>query len=309
MDALADILKTIRLNTSTYFCSDFASSWGMEIEATDSGLFHVVVDGECWLKAINQTSAIHLKEGDVVAFPTGGSHWISDTPESPKRPGTEVIDEILSGANPFQVGENKEEGKRITLMCGAFKYDTNIKHAFLKDLPCFIHLEAEHTPELAWLRSLVSVLSVESRQQSPGFSVIIDRLTEVLFIQLLREHIRRQASKHGYLSALADPYIGRALNLIHDDQNSQCSVESLGKNIGLSRSAFTDRFSKLVGQSPKAYLMDWRMQKAKTQLTQSNLGMFQIAESAGYSSEAAFSKAFKQVFNTPPGKFRRTTQD
>ena len=305
MDALSDILKTIRLHASTYFCSDFNTPWGMEISQVSSGLFHVIVEGECWLKLPNNLQSIHMNEGDIVAFPTGGAHSISDQPTSEKQPGPVVIEKILNGENPFyDLGGRPHSGQQ-TLMCGSFDYDASISHPFLKALPCFIHIRANETPELGWLRELVAVLSRESRQPSPGSSVVVDRLTEVLFIQLLRHYVRQESSNLGYLSALSDAKVGRALNLIHGEERAQWSVETLGKEVALSRSAFTDRFTKRVGLSPKTYLMNWRMQKARSKLEHTELSMFDIAQSAGYSSEAAFSKAFKALFEITPGSLRK----
>jgi len=310
MDVLADILKTIRLHTSTYFCRDFNTPWGMNIPHSSNGLFHVIVEGECWLKIMNRDEPIHMSEGDIVAFPTGGAHWISDHPDSERRAGREVVDEIIHGKNPFYSPE-ANESTRQTLLCGAFDYDSSISHPFLRDLPCFIHIHADNSPELGWLRELVKVLSSESKSPSPGSSVIVDRLTEVLFIQILRSHVQRESSvqgegsSFGYLSALSDVKIGRALNLIHGEEQAEKSVEALANEVALSRSAFTERFNKLVGESPKTYLVNWRMQKAKSKLEQTKLSMHNIAEAAGYASEAAFSKAFKQHFKVTPGSTRK----
>ncbi len=306
MDALADVLKTIRLRANTYFCSDFHSPWGMSIDGGSDGLFHVVVSGECWLKTANSDGLLHLSAGDIVAFPTGGSHWISDNPDSPKMAGKLVVERIQDGNNPFQQGSDPmSERPRIRLLCGAFGYDHTVKHPFLRDLPCFIHIKAKETPELNWLRSLIERLSVEAQTPSPGSTIMVDRLTEVLFIQLMRAYVASKPSSMSYLAALSDPQIGKALNLIHDDSGENWTVEKLGDRIAMSRTAFTEKFSKLVGIPPKTYLTDWRMQKAKSQLETTNDAMINVAESAGYSSEAAFSKAFKQYFGATPGKLRR----
>jgi len=308
MDALADILKTIRLHTSTYFCSDFNTHWGMDISHSNSGLFHVIVEGECWVKIANRDEPIHMNTGDIVAFPTGGAHWISDQPESEKLAGDKVVGQILNGDNPFFDTNANTTTATQTLLCGAFEYDSSISHPFLRDLPCFIHIHTNENTELTWLKELVLELSRESKQPSPGSSVIIDRLTEVLFIQILRIYIQRDKTHLGYMHALSDTKIGPALNQIHTEEQADCSVESLARNAALSRSAFTERFIKLVGESPKTYLINWRMQKAKSKLESTEHSMYEIAESSGYSSEAAFSKAFKQYFNTTPGALRKRHQ-
>ena len=304
LDALADILSTIRLTANTYFCSEFTSPWGMNIDKGNDGIFHVVVEGNCWLN-INNRGPIQLATGDIVAFPTGGAHSISDTLESKTLPGSQVVENILSGNNPFQAPLSRDPLSTNTLMCGSFHYDSSINHPFLKDLPCFIHIKAEETPELHWLRSLVSVLANEARLPAPGSTVMVDRLTEVLFIQLMRAHMETSPNRLNYMAALADPQIGSALNHIHAETEFHWTVERLGEAVSLSRTSFTEKFSRLVGMPPKTYLLNWRMQKAKTALETSDTLMIDIAEAAGYSSEAAFSKAFKQFFETTPGRARR----
>jgi AraC-like DNA-binding protein len=302
MDALADILKTIRLHTSTYFCSDFNSPWGMQVEPSSNGIFHVMVEGSGWLQASNHAKPTRLEQGDIVAFPTGGAHWISDEIDTAKLHEKEAVERIIKGDNPFYIDQLPTLN---TLLCGAFDYDTSINHPFLKALPCFIHIKASNYPELEWLRSLVQIVAVESKQASPGSSIVVDRLTEVLFIQLLRVYMQEHHQEDGYLIALNDHKIGKVLNLIHNEVDTIWTVNTLADEAALSRSAFTERFTKLVGESPKTYLMNWRMQKAKLLLRDNKLIMQDIAEISGYASEASFSKAFKHMFDTSPGAYRR----
>jgi len=303
IDALADVLKTIRLTGSAYFCSDFTSPWAMDVAASNQGLFHVVVNGRCYLQVENSEAPIHLQQGDIVAFPTGGAHWIGDHEKSRRLPAAQVVESILAGDNPF--GSSEEKTPAIhTLLCGSFSYDNAIKHPLLNDLPCFVHIAAAQTPELGWLRDLLQVLSREARQPSPGSSIIVDRLTEVLFIQLMRHQMAGSAKELGYMAALNDAQIGKALNLIHGEQDADLTVERLADAVALSRTAFSDKFSKMVGMSPKSYLLNWRMQRAKLQLQEKNLKMMAVAENAGYASEASFSKAFKNLFSLTPGQFR-----
>jgi AraC-like DNA-binding protein len=304
MDALADILKTLRLTANTYFSHDLASPWGMSLEKNQAGIFHVVISGSCWLGLDNGQKIIRLDTGDIVAFPTGGSHDISDMPETKKLPGDLVVKQLKNQQNPFSCSDDKPDNI-TSLMCGSFTYDTSFEHPFLRDLPCFIHIKAAETPELEWLRLLMKVLACESRKPSPGSSVIIDRLTEVLFIQLLRNYMKDNPEKIGYLSALADTQIGQALNFIHSEKKAYLTVEKLATSVAMSRTAFTEKFTKLIGIPPKTYLLHWRMQKAKNLLENTKFSMIEIAENTGYSSEAAFSKAFKQFFQQTPGKIRR----
>lgn len=309
-DTLADVLKTIRLSGSAYFCSDFSAPWGMDIAAGSQGMFHVVVNGSCYVQLANSDVLIHLQQGDIVAFPTGGAHWISDHEKSPRLPGAEVVEKILAGNNPFiSSSATSTTLSSNTLLCGSFSYDQSIKHPFLNDLPCFIHIEARQTPELEWLRALVNVLSHEARTPSPGSSLMVDRLTEILFIQLMRHHMqilsKSQDRDMGYMAALNDAQIGKALNLIHGEVDALLTVERLADAVALSRTAFSEKFSKMVGMPAKSYLLNWRMQRAKMDLQENNLKMVTVAENAGYASEASFSKAFKSFFSLTPGQFRK----
>jgi len=307
MDALADLLTTIRLHTSAYFCSDFNTAWSMQIPADGSGLFHTLLDGQCWLKLDSNPDPIRLETGDIVAFPSGGAHRISSHLDMDALPAERVLSGIRHDNNPFYDPDAAPETCAVqnTLMCGAFKYDSSIEHPFIRDLPCFIHIRAKDTPELDWLRSLVTVVSVESRESKPGSEVIVDRLTEVLFIQLLRVYMQSHPHKAGYLLALNDAKIGKALNLIHANQTADLNVDQLASSVALSRSAFSERFARLVGEAPKTYLQRWRFEKAKKALRFGDSGLLEIALNSGYSSEAAFSKAFKQHVGQSPGSYRK----
>lgn len=317
MDALSDLLQTIRLHTSTYFCSDFNTAWAMRIPTDGNGMFHTLIHGQCWLEMESLPAPILLNPGDIVAFPTGGAHQISSRLDQAPLPAHEVVNGILSGQNPFyrEPHESRQSAEPCvdkntttdwaTLMCGAFAYDSSMDHPFIRDLPCFIHIKAADTPELDWLRSLVRVVSVESRRQDPGASVVVDRLTEVLFIQLLRVHMQTHTDKNSYLQALHDPKIGKALNLIHTDCKAELNVDTLAQASALSRSAFSERFARLVGEPPKSYLQRWRFEHAKRALNEGRSTILTIALDSGYSSEAAFSKAFKQHFGITPGAYRK----
>jgi AraC-like DNA-binding protein len=303
-DTLADILKTIRLQAQTIYCHDLASPWGISLDQQNQGLFHIVISGSCWLKTPEMQHPIRLDTGDIIALPTGGAHWLSDMPETPKQPGEYIVNQLAHNVNPFACCDNKENNVTV-MLCGSFNFATSLQHPFLRDLPNIIHIKAAENPELAWLQTLMKVLAYEAKSKAPGSTVIVDRLTEILFIQLIRAYIATKPQGTCYFTALADQQIGQALNLIHGEQKAVLTVEKLCQLVAMSRTAFTERFSKLVGMAPKAYLLNWRMHKAKNLLEMSSDPMIEIAETVGYSSEAAFSKAFKQFFNITPGQTRR----
>ena len=138
---------------------------------------------------------------------------------------------------------------------------------------------------------------------------MIDHLTELLFVEMLRVHMRKKEHSNGYLAALADPHIGAALNLIHTETDQKWTVEALSRASTMGRTAFTQKFVDMVGHTPKSYLTNTRLIKAKAKLQNTNDSMISIAESAGYASEAAFGKAIKKQFNTTPGELRKIWSD
>lgn len=304
MDVLADVLKSIRLSASTYFCTEFSGPWGMDIESGSNGLFHAVIDGQCWLNVGFKDQSILLEKGDVVAFPTGGAHWISDEPGSERLPGAEVVESVVAGANPFTSNQDSSCSGMVNLLCGYFHYDTKLKHPLLFDLPCFIHIQAKQIEDSEWISALIHTIAKETRDPQPGSLLLVNRMCEILFVQLLRQHFQKDQSDLGYLRALDDTQIGKALNLIHAETSAEWSVESLANTVALSRTAFSERFTALVSISPKQYLTRWRMQRAKALLEETKRPMIDAAESAGYASEASFNKAFKAFFGYPPGQVR-----
>ena len=305
MDALTDILNNIRLHTQTFFCDDFSAPWGMHIESSDRGLFHIVIQGHCTLRLPDGEAFLELEEGDIVAFPTGAEHWISDASKTVSLPGKQVLQGIMQGTNPFSAKHIHETpSASARMLCGALLYDSSIKHPFLRDLPQLIFSPRQNNTAI-WRQALIERLSCETRNTLQGGAIVVDRLTEVLFVDLLREHIQKEAQDNNFLHALNDPKIGKALNLIHSNTEQIWTVESLSQMIGLSRGRFTQRFSNLVSESPKSYLNRHYLSHAKHLLQHSDLSMLDIALRAGYQSEAAFSKAFKKMFDVSPGKSRR----
>jgi AraC-like DNA-binding protein/mannose-6-phosphate isomerase-like protein (cupin superfamily) len=330
MDALTHILRTIHLSAKTYLCQGSGGPWNMQFQYRPEGIFHIVLQGQCYLREGGHKESILLEAGDAVAFPTGGVHWISDTPDSQNLLAENVVnvsgnEELLLVKNgdvkafrshPSPLGTllaalESDPGKTpnndgvTTLFCGTLSYDASLDHPFLKSLPCFIQAGARTSEERQVQQTLTSLVAKESAASYPGKALMVDNLTEVLFLQMLRVHMRKARPTSGYMAALADPHIGEALNLIHTEEDKKWTVQSLSRAVAMSGTTFTQRFAKLVGITPKAYLTNTRLLKARAKLQSSNESTLSIAESAGYASEAAFSKAIKKHFNTTPGELRK----
>jgi len=173
-------------------------------------------------------------------------------------------------------------------------------------LPGLILVKADQARTLA-LQSTLQLLASEMAEATPGGEMLAQRLAEVLFIQMLRTHIASGAESHkqGWLRAIFDPQMGACLRAIHEDVNKPWTVESLAGAAGMSRSAFAQRFKELLGQTPLDYVTEWRMQKAIQLLQKGDTKLLEIAQSVGYETNTAFSKAFKRVVGMPPVRYSR----
>ena len=192
-----------------------------------------------------------------------------------------------------------------TLVCGHFEFDRDLDHPLMQDLPSFIHSRGVERQQLNWLEGVTSLIIAETETAYPGAATVVDRLAEVLFIQLLRAYMLEQNLSSGYLAALKDRQINQALQQIHAQPQANWTLEIIAHQIGMSRASFAARFKDLVGVTPMAYITRWRMQKAKDLLKNSELPLSLISERVGYTSEAAFSRAFKRQFKQNPGAMRR----
>lgn len=325
MDALSHLLKTIQLSAKAYICRGVGIPWHLQFMYRPQGMFHIVVQGECYLREGTSTELLRLQAGDAVGFPTGGNHWISDSPSSQGQPAENVVnvtsdkDLLLlksgdvtafatdhpPGKLPSADGISPKKSQETIVLSVTVSYDSSVDHPFLKNLPCFIDASARSDGDLHSLAMLADLLIKESSGSFPGKPLMVDHLTELMFIQLLRVHMHKKKHSNSYMAALSDPHIGVALNLIHTETDQKWTVEALSKACAMGRTAFTQKFVDMIGDTPKTYLTKTRLTKAKAKLQNTNDSIFSIADSAGYASEAAFGKAIKKHFNTTPGKLRK----
>lgn len=303
MDALTDILRSIHLSGGVYFGCELSAPWGMDIEQTSVAEFHVVVRGSCWLTVTAQRDPICLQSGDIVVFPHGNVHMLQDALDSKALPAEELIgSQIIEDYGPVVYGRG---GMLTNILCGYFEFDRKIHSPLLDALPPFIHIKGADATELSWLQTTINFICHETRTSRHGTEAIVNRLVEVLFIQIMRAYITQSTVPLGVLGAIADAKIGLALNAMHHKPEYNWTLVELAQQAGMSRTAFSQRFHALAGQTPMHYLTIWRMQKAKTMLESGNMTMPVIAEQAGYQSEASFSKAFKKCMGVSPGACRR----
>jgi len=300
MDVLSELLKIIRLKGSVYFNACFCSPWGMAVGEDSKASFHIIVNGNAWLKSGSFNSPIELKTGDIVVFPRGSAHTISEQPNSKCINASEVV-EAYQNNKPLFEGAQDE----FNIICGFFKFDRSLSHPFLDNLPEFIHIDAESRKSFYWLNNIIDQIIEETREKAPASDLLVDKFAEVLFIQVIRAYALRNNREMKYISSLLDLKLSKAIGLMHETPSKDWTVESLAKSVGLSRSAFYSRFNEGVGVPPMKYLTQWRMMHAKVQLEESSMSTTAISEEVGYQSESAFQKAFKRFFNFTPASVRK----
>lgn len=303
MDALSDILRSAHLSGGVYFRCEFSAPWGMQMPDTPIAEFHVIVRGQCWLRVPGEKNPIPLRGGDVAVFMSGGPHALLDNPKATALPPEVVLKgQNLENYGPVTFGGG---GAPATVLCGYFRFDPSSRHPLIGALPAFIHVRGADDESAASLETVVTLMMQETRAARPGAEVVVNRLCEVLFIRIVRSFIEQSPHRSGILAALADPQICGALNEMHRAPERSWTLAEFAARLGLSRSAFAARFHQVVGQTPMQYLTAWRMETARSLLSESRLSTAAIAERVGYGSEAAFGKVFKRLVGIGPGAFRR----
>ncbi|MFT5112832.1 MAG: AraC-like DNA-binding protein [Parasphingorhabdus sp.] len=296
-DVLGDILETLRFRGSIFFRSELAAPWGMSLTETKTPYFHIVLSGECFIGA-GHGDAIQTHEGDIVMLPNGGSHWIAD------KPGRELISSESAG-EACALGNPLFQHGKITnsLICGMVHFDRGATHPILDALPELMHFPMNEPDGTIW--ALVKLIDNEMANSTGSSSQIADRLTEVLFLQLLNNYIQNSSEAGGFLMALRDRRVHRALTLIHQEPEFDWSLDSLGERVGMSRATLVRRFQSVVGESPMAYIKNWRIMKAYNLVKHSSSSLEQIALSVGFASARTLAKAFEREYSVTPSELRR----
>jgi AraC-like DNA-binding protein len=271
----------------------------MRFPPVDGASFHVLLQGSCWLLP-PEGEAIPLSVGDVLLVPRGSSYSVADAPAAPTT--FDVRAEDLRAIAPLGRYENGGSGPVTDLLCGAYLFDRSRPHPLLRDLPDLVHLPSRlgRHPDL---RAAVDLLGAEITTPRPGADALVPALLDTLLLYILRAWLDDHDGT-GWPSALRDPSVAAALQAIHADPSRAWTVEELGRRGGLSRSAFSRRFTALVGQPPLTYLTWWRMTLAARLLREQDLPLATIAKQVGYTSEYAFATAFKREYGTAPGRYR-----
>lgn len=323
LDVLSDVLRTVRLTGAVFFPMEASSPWSDEVPAAPAFApailpgaqhvvsYHIVTRGACWA-GLRGGCAVRLEAGDVLIIPHGDPYVISSDPDEPSKMSEDDVIEFFrqmaAGSGPALVVEGGGGAEHTGLVCGFLGCDTRPFNPVLAALPRLVHLRPPPRDAPSdRLGHLIEFAMAESREQRSGAQCVLLRLSELLFIEVIRRCVDAVPADSGWLAGLRDPVVGRALMHLHHRPAAAWTLETLAHDVGISRSTLAERFTQVVGRPPMQYLAHWRMQLASRLLSESTAKVAAIAFDVGYESEAAFSRAFKKVVGVSPAAWRRRT--
>jgi AraC-like DNA-binding protein len=301
IDVFTQMLESINFECRIYAPAAFKASWGVDVER---GLarFYILTSGRCWLEMKGSKYPIFLVRGDLVFIPGGQGHSLRDPMDGAVIPFNQAfrMDNVTKS-------EDRESDDVTQMICGTFSVKEGGFERLLSGLSPLIHIRGEDRKKQAGLEDLLHVVIHEATSAKTGSQGIINRLVHILFIQAIRvcrDTVIADVSNGNLLAGLTDPEIGQAIRWMNQKPEMPWTVASLAEKVCLSRSVFAARFTSLTGQPPLRYLHQCRMNKACVLLRETLGGIKKIANSIGYSSEAAFSNAFKRWIGRAPGQYR-----
>lgn len=297
-DPLGEALHALRMSGTFYCRSEFTEPWGLTMPPMEGCLsFHVLTSGRCWLE-VEGAEDVVLRPGDLVLLPRGEGHRLLGEPGAPAPDLFDLPEELIS--ERYSILRHGGGGAMTRIICGAVRFEHPAARHLMKLLPQLIYVEGTEG-----MQSTLRLMAEEAKELRPGGDAVITRLADILIIQAIRAWLERDRSaRTGWLGALQDRQIGPALTLIHRQPARCWTVAELAREVAMSRSAFSARFTETVGEPPMHYVARWRMQVAHTWLTDERAGVAEIAERLGYESEAAFRRAFKRYTGMTPGAVR-----
>ncbi len=318
MDALSDVLRVAHLTGGVFLHADFFAPWCIAARvgpehcspalgpASHLIVYHYVVDGEFHIRVDGEDGAgVTIGAGEVVLLPRNDLHLMGSDLSLPPVAGSDIIQPPKDGGL-FSI-HHGGAGGRTRMICGFLGCAGAEGNPVISTLPSLLKLNVEQGGAAEWIRSTFQYAAEEVSAGRPGSETVLAKLSELLFVEAVRRYAEALPDgQTGWLAGLREPHVARALALLHRDIARRWTVDDLGREVGLSRSALADRFIRLIGVPPMHYLANWRMQVATQKLRNTSASLAQIAEMVGYNSEAAFSRAFKNAFGAAPATWRRS---
>jgi AraC-like DNA-binding protein len=315
MDALSDLLQTVKLNGALFLEARFTAPWCALVHPSYGAaemlarfnpvvFFHILTAGRCQARLAAGGETIKLAAGDLILMPQGDTHLLGSDLQLAPVDSDLLMRPALPGGMPTV--DHGGGGDEARFLCGFLSCDKALCRPLLDALPRLLRVSLGDGPAAAWLMSLAHRGAQENAAPGPGAGTMLAKLAELLFVEAMRRYIEAlPAQQTGWLAGLRDRYVGRALTLIHEQPTHVWTADELAERVGLSPSALRQRFADLLGQAPMQYLTRWRLALAAATLRSTDRAIAQVAEEFGYESESAFNRAFKREFEMPPAAWRR----
>jgi AraC-like DNA-binding protein len=301
-DRLGETLHGLRMRGAFYCHARLTGRWALTMPAVpDAVSFHVLTAGTCRVEAPG--GAVELRAGDLALVPRGVGHVLRSEPGAGPAPRVDLLPQRYVSEH-YSVLEHGAGGPGVTLLCGVVAFDEPAARRVLDQLPPVLHVPADDAGPTS-TGDTVRMMAAELAAVRPGGETIATRLADVLVVQAVRAWLDRDpAARTGWLGALDDPGVGRALAAVHADPGQDWTLDRLARVAAMSRTAFAARFTALVGEPPARYVTGWRMGVAHDRLRGGGTTVAAVAAQLGYRSEAAFSRAFTRTTGRSPGSVR-----
>ncbi|MEM6994796.1 MAG: AraC family transcriptional regulator [Myxococcota bacterium] len=303
--ALRSVLRSVQLDTSVMSRAHLTMPFAIASQTIPRAIFHAVVEGACTIDVEGHPTPLTLEAGDVALLTHGDAHVIRRGDHAATAPlATLPMQDDGTCVRTLTHGGN---GELTRIICGSFELRHAASDVMLAALPRALHARGKRTGGLsAWLDTTIDLLSAELDRGAPAADAMVARFTDVLVMHIIQACVDQAPVRGGgWLSALRDERIGRALATIHHDPAGQWTAATLASRAGMSRSSFFARFSELVGEPPARYVARWRVWVAADLMERERLSTGELADRVGYASEDAFSRVFKRIMGISPVEFRR----
>lgn len=308
-----DALRSLRITAALLLRETYAPPWSIavpdagrlaELLAARPGsrvvAFHLVELGHCWLRP-RAGEAMLLKAGEMAVVFGGGAHLLGQG----EPPSAQPVEDLLAGGPNLQRPDTARDRAGAALLCGVFVLQHTALNPLFAALPAVLHGGVSRSGELHNLSGVARLIAEELDRERPGGGFVVERLLEALCAEAVRATIERDPGRGAnWLRGIRDPVVARAIAALHRSPGEDWTVRRLSEAVAMSPSRFAARFSGALGDSPMAYLAKWRMNVACRVLEDSSSGVEQIADSLGYDSAAAFSRAFKKLLGVSPAAWR-----
>jgi AraC-like DNA-binding protein len=317
MDALSHVLRVVQLSSAVFFNARFSAPWCFSspeassvMETLHPGaerlvIFHLLTEGQCRVE-VEGLPPTTLHAGDVIVFPHGDAHLMASGSDIAATAPSDLPALLKRGPRELRFGGG---GEKTRFICGYLACDPRLCRPILNALPRVVIVNLRGGSEADWLESSIRYAVAEAGSPRPGGAGVLAKLSEVLFVETLRRYVAQLPPEQtGWLAGLRDRVVGKSLALMHERPAYPWTVEALARESHASRSVLAERFTHFVGQSPMNYLIRWRMALAANLLRASSLSLTRVAEEVGYETDAAFSRAFRREYGSPPAAWRRAQE-